>query len=71
MEDWWKIWFEELKPWNGEAANEERFAWLLCFGMPLNGWSIPNLKLLGTLGVLSYKQMKPQFMKSLTKKGEF
>lgn len=31
----------------GEAANEERFAWLLCYGMSLNGWSVPNFKIIG------------------------
>lgn len=46
-EEWWKIWLEELSPWKGEAAKDERFAWLLCFGMPLNGWSTSNFKLIG------------------------
>lgn len=45
--DWLSIWFEEIKPWEGEAASEERFVWLSCYGMPLNGWAYANFKLIG------------------------
>lgn len=48
-DNWMSIWFEEIKPWMGESAKEERFVWLSCLGMPLNGWSIPNFKLIGNL----------------------
>lgn len=37
-ENWLKSWFYDVKQWEGEAASMERFAWLNCFGMPLNGW---------------------------------
>lgn len=46
-EEWLPIWFECIKPWSGESAKEERFAWLSCYGMPLNGWSVPNFKIIG------------------------
>lgn len=46
-ENWLSIWFESIKPWSGECAMEERFVWLSCYGMPLNGWSVPNFKLIG------------------------
>lgn len=46
-EEWLSTWFESIHPWSGESAKEERFAWLSCYGMPLNGWSIPNFKLIG------------------------
>ncbi|KAI8562307.1 hypothetical protein RHMOL_Rhmol03G0024200 [Rhododendron molle] len=35
-EDWWERWFDSIKPWNGEIAGRERFAWLSCTGVPLN-----------------------------------
>lgn len=35
-EKWLHYWFEEIKPWNGEAAKDERFAWITCYGMPVN-----------------------------------
>lgn len=46
-EKWISIWFEQINPWNGEQANEERFVWLSCFAMPLNAWSISNFKEIG------------------------
>lgn len=46
-EKWISNWVEDIKPWNGEASVDERFAWISCYGMPLNGWSIPTFKLIG------------------------
>ncbi|KAF7134407.1 hypothetical protein RHSIM_Rhsim08G0091100 [Rhododendron simsii] len=38
-EKWLELWFEEVNPWNGESAKNERFVWIACFGMPLNAWN--------------------------------
>lgn len=46
-EKWVSNWFEEIKPWKGEQALEERFVWLACFGMPLNAWSYSTFKEIG------------------------
>lgn len=46
-EDWLSIWFENINPWSGVSAKEERFVWLSCYGFPLNGWPVPNFKLIG------------------------
>ncbi|KAI8543848.1 hypothetical protein RHMOL_Rhmol08G0251200 [Rhododendron molle] len=40
-------WFYESKSWNGQAACTERFVWLCCYGMPLNGWSNNFFKSIG------------------------
>lgn len=40
-------WLEDIKPWNGEQAKDERFVWLSCFGMPLNAWSMQTFKDIG------------------------
>lgn len=45
---WVTNWFEDIKPWSGEQASEERFAWVSCFGMPLNAWSISTFKDIGS-----------------------
>lgn len=42
-------WFSEVKPWDGQAACIERFVWLRCFGIPLNGWSYNSFKAIGEL----------------------
>lgn len=46
-EKWIANWFEEIKPWEGEQANAERFVWLSCYGMPLNAWAFPTFKEIG------------------------
>lgn len=47
-EKWLANWFEQLGPWKGEQAMEERFIWLACYGMaPLNAWSNPTFKEIG------------------------
>ncbi|KAI8563374.1 hypothetical protein RHMOL_Rhmol03G0107100 [Rhododendron molle] len=37
------------KPWNGESAQEERFAWVSCFGMPLNVWNVPSFRRIASI----------------------
>lgn len=44
---WLLNWVEEIKQWNGEHASVERFAWISCFGMPLNAWSCQAFKDIG------------------------
>lgn len=44
---WLEYWFDELKPWSGESANIERFAWLNCYGMPLNAWNLTTFREIG------------------------
>lgn len=41
---WLMGWFEEINPWNGEQAVQERFVWVACYGMPLNAWNVPSFK---------------------------
>lgn len=41
---WFMGWFEELKPWKGEPAKDERFLWIACYGMLLNAWNVPSFK---------------------------
>lgn len=48
-ESWVMKWFEEIKPWNGEQAKEERFVWISCFGMPLSAWSSQTFKDIGNI----------------------
>lgn len=43
-----QLWFEELKPWEGEHAHEERFVWISCYGMPLNVWNVPSFQAIGS-----------------------
>lgn len=47
--NWWETWLEEINPWKGEQASEERFVWLMCFGMPLNAWSHNTFKQIGNI----------------------
>ncbi|KAF7152347.1 hypothetical protein RHSIM_Rhsim01G0053100 [Rhododendron simsii] len=42
-------WFSEIKSWEGQAACIERFVWLCCYGIPLNGWSNTSFKAIGEL----------------------
>lgn len=46
-EKWLEYWFEELKPWNNEPAQVERFVWLGCYGMPLNTWNVSTFRTIG------------------------
>lgn len=46
-EKWLMGWFYEIKPWEGDQAKDERFAWIACFGMPLNAWSVSSFKMIG------------------------
>ncbi|KAI8561507.1 hypothetical protein RHMOL_Rhmol04G0345400 [Rhododendron molle] len=39
----------KVKPWEGQAACIERFVWLCCYGVPLNGWSNSSFKAIGEL----------------------
>ncbi|KAF7123922.1 hypothetical protein RHSIM_Rhsim12G0049400 [Rhododendron simsii] len=43
-------WFSEIKAWEGQATCIERFVWLCCYGIPLNGWSNTSFKAIGELG---------------------
>lgn len=44
----WVInWFQEIEPWDGEHAKDERFVWISCFGMPLQAWSKQTFKDIG------------------------
>lgn len=47
-EKWLELWFEEIKPWSGEAAKDERFVWIACYGMPLNAWNFPSFRAIGS-----------------------
>ncbi|KAI8572835.1 hypothetical protein RHMOL_Rhmol01G0231200 [Rhododendron molle] len=42
-------WFEELKPWNGDQAKDERLVWIACYGMPLNAWNMPAFRSIGSI----------------------
>lgn len=44
---WMERWFEKVKPWQGEPASLERFAWLSCMGIPLNSWNAKTFKRIG------------------------
>ncbi|KAG5524364.1 hypothetical protein RHGRI_031132 [Rhododendron griersonianum] len=44
---WMNLWFDEVKPWNGEPASFERFVWLKCQGIPLNAWNAQTFKQIG------------------------
>lgn len=46
---WLGSWYEEINPWMGEQAKDERFVWLSCFGMPLNAWSYSTFKDIGNI----------------------
>lgn len=46
-ERWTDNWFDELRSWDGEAAQMERLVWLHCYGMPLNVWNVPSFKEIG------------------------
>lgn len=41
-------WFDDLKPWQGEQAKDERFVWLARYGMPLNAWNDLSFRALGS-----------------------
>lgn len=45
---WLLEWFDEVKPWNGEQARDERFVWLACFGMPPSAWCVPTFEEIGS-----------------------
>lgn len=49
IKPWWNLWFETVKPWSGEAASHERFAWLNCQGIPLNAWNASTFKRIGEI----------------------
>ncbi|KAI8523436.1 hypothetical protein RHMOL_Rhmol13G0073500 [Rhododendron molle] len=42
---WMKLWFDKVKPWEGEPASLERFVWLSRKGLPLNAWNVQTFKL--------------------------
>ncbi|KAH7856731.1 hypothetical protein Vadar_004862 [Vaccinium darrowii] len=44
-----KVWFDMIKPWNGEAASHSRIVWINCRGMPLNAWYSNTFKQIGEL----------------------
>ncbi|KAI8527168.1 hypothetical protein RHMOL_Rhmol12G0054800 [Rhododendron molle] len=46
-EKWMDLSFEEMRPWNGEQAKDERFVWIACYGMPLNAWNLPSFRAIG------------------------
>lgn len=48
-ERWVINWLKEIKPWNGEQANKERFVWISCHGMPLSTWSMQTFKDVGSI----------------------
>lgn len=48
-EKWLELWFDEVKPWNGESSKSERFAWIACYGMPLNAWNVQTFRAIGSL----------------------
>ncbi|KAF7112719.1 hypothetical protein RHSIM_RhsimUnG0200600 [Rhododendron simsii] len=48
QQQWLLGWFDEVNPWNGEQAKRERFAWLACYGMPLNVWNVPSFRAIGS-----------------------
>ncbi|KAH7841329.1 hypothetical protein Vadar_028489 [Vaccinium darrowii] len=47
--DGFQLWFDSIKPWNGEVAGIERFAWLSCTGIPLHAWGVQNFKKIGEI----------------------
>ncbi|KAI8569461.1 hypothetical protein RHMOL_Rhmol02G0281300 [Rhododendron molle] len=46
---WMERWFEVVKPWSGEPASHERFAWLGCQGIPLNAWDNTTFHRIGEI----------------------
>ncbi|KAF7120561.1 hypothetical protein RHSIM_Rhsim13G0125400 [Rhododendron simsii] len=48
QQQWLLGWFDEVKPWDGEQAKRERFAWIACYGMPLNVWNVPSFRAIGS-----------------------
>lgn len=46
---WMNLWFESVKPWKGEPASFERFIWLTCRGVPLNGWNARTFQQIGEI----------------------
>lgn len=48
-QEWLEILLEEINPWKGEQASEERFVWLACFGKPLNARSYPTFEHIGSI----------------------
>lgn len=48
QQQWLLGWFNEVKPWNGEQAKRERFAWIALYGMPLNVWNVPSFRAIGS-----------------------
>ncbi|KAG5560446.1 hypothetical protein RHGRI_003682 [Rhododendron griersonianum] len=46
---WMKLWFASVKRWGGEPASLERFIWLRCRGVPLNGWNAKTFKQIGKI----------------------
>ncbi|KAI8528318.1 hypothetical protein RHMOL_Rhmol12G0140900 [Rhododendron molle] len=46
---WMKLWFEAVKPWSSEPASLERFIWLNCRGVPLNGWNARTFQQIGEI----------------------
>lgn len=41
---WIANWFEELKPWDEDPAQIERYVWLECYGLPLNAWNVQSFR---------------------------
>ncbi|KAG5522624.1 hypothetical protein RHGRI_034693 [Rhododendron griersonianum] len=46
---WMKLWFQSVKPWSGDPASLERFIWLNCRGVPLNGWNARTFQQIGEI----------------------
>lgn len=51
---WMNLWFSNVKPWKGEPACMERFAWLSCKGLPLSAWNATMFKKIAVLGLFHY-----------------
>ena len=61
-------WFEDVNPWNGEAAILARTVWLHCMGIPPNAWSVNTLE---KGRVKSLQWMKKQAIVCLALEQEF
>lgn len=46
---WWEQWFDEIKEWTLEAVDNERLAWLRCYGVPCHAWSSDFFKFIMSL----------------------
>ncbi|CAK8560381.1 unnamed protein product [Lathyrus sativus] len=44
--EWLDVWFSEIRPWDQEVIDKDRFIWVKCYGLPCVAWSENNFWLI-------------------------